>query len=297
MKRFNYLLLFLVICSFAGAQRSDNELFLRSMHQHITSEKLFSYVKQLSDSSLQGRLAGSPGMAKAVDIVQGYYAEWGLTPANGSSYIQAYPHPCVEIKPGSTMEILFPVKTGKKETVWINKAYPWADGWFAGNSSGNGDITAEIVYAGFGVSAPELDYDDYAGMDVKGKIVLIEGETPNKSREADSIRLWYNHTLHQTKIANAVKHGAIGMLYKWVPGPNALYEPGFVYAHVTDTVVNDIFLELAVLIRKRLPAFTRNKNPRLFIPGKKPTSRWCQPTIQMQREKISSDLFQGATPI
>ena len=103
--------------------------------------------------------------------------------------------------------------------------------------SGNGDVEADVVYCGFGVTAPELGYDDYKGIDVKGKIVLVEGETPNRSREPEDIAKWYHHTLHQTKLNNAFEHGAIGLLYKWVPGPNAPYNEGFVYCHVTDTFI------------------------------------------------------------
>ena len=66
--------------------------------------------------------------------------------AVGAVYIQEFPHPCVEIQPGSTMEILIPTPGAKKgETVWIRKGYDWADGWFAGGMSGNGDVEADVV--------------------------------------------------------------------------------------------------------------------------------------------------------
>ena len=48
----------------------------------------------------------------------------------------------------------------RKKTVWISKTYPWADGWFAGGMTSDGEVTADVVYAGFGVTAPELAYDD-----------------------------------------------------------------------------------------------------------------------------------------
>ena len=260
----------------AGAQRpqkqmTDEQKYLDAMHRNITSDKLFGYVEQLSDSTLEGRLAGSPGMAKAVKIVENYFKEWGLKPAgDNGSYIQEYSHPCVEVFPGSTMEILFPVYGQKrKDTVWISKSYPWADGWFAGGMTGNGDITADIVYAGFGVTAPELGYDDYAGIDVRGKIVLVEGETPNTSRNDDTLRMWYDHTLHQTKLNNAAAHGAAGLLYLWVPGPNAPYNEGFVYAHVTDTVVNDIFRGTGRTYAGTVKKIYETKEPQSFATGKK----------------------------
>lgn len=253
-----------------GTNMTDEEKYLDAMHRTITTEKIFGYVKQLSDPALEGRLAGSPGMAKAVDIVKGYYQQFGLIPigVNGS-YIQEFPHPCVEIRPGSTMDILFPTPSGKKGTVWISKSYPWADGWFAGGMTGNGEVTADIIYAGFGVTAPELGYDDYKGIDVKGKIVLIEGETPNVSRKPDSLAMWYNHTLHQTKLNNAAKHGAIGLLYQWVPGPNAPYNPELVYCHVTDTVVNDIFMGTGKTYKETIRQIYKTQKPASFHTGKR----------------------------
>lgn len=252
------------------ADMTEEEMYLDAMHRNITTEKIFGYVKQLSDPSLEGRLAGSPGMAKAVEIVEGYFKQWELMPGGkDGSYIQPFPHPCVEIQPGSTMDILFPVTSNKKETVWISKTYPWADGWFAGGMTGNGEVTADVVYAGFGVTAPELGYDDYKGIDVKGKIVLVEGETPNLSRNPDSLALWYKHTLHQTKLDNAVAHGAAGLLYKWVPGPNAPYNPGFVYCHVTDTVVNDIFRGTGKTYKETIRQIYKTRRPASFHTGKK----------------------------
>ncbi len=135
--------------------------------------------------------------------------------------------------------------------------------------SGNGEVTADIVYAGFGVTAPELGYDDYKGIDVKGKIVLVEGETPNRSQREDSLALWYEHTLHQTKLNNAVRHGAIGLLYKWVPGPNAPYNPGFVYCHVTDTVVNDIFRGTGRSYTETARKIKETLRPASFYTGKR----------------------------
>ncbi|MDR3140852.1 MAG: M28 family peptidase [Tannerellaceae bacterium] len=275
MKKTIFLLFALLFTSSLAAQSTNNELtdeenYLDAMHRYITSAKLLGYVRQLSDSSLQGRLAGSPGMEKAVEIVKGYFEEWNLIPGGtNGSYLQEYPHPCVEIKAGSAMSVLFPTPAGKKGVAWVMKEYPWADGWFAGNNSGNGEVTADIVYAGFGVSAPELGYDDYKGINVKGKIVLIEGETPNLSKHPDTIAMWYKHTLHQSKLANAASHGAAGMLYKWVPGPNALYNPDFIYCHITEPVMEDIFLGTGRTCKETVKGIYETKRPASFDTGKK----------------------------
>jgi hypothetical protein len=272
MRKTTLLIASFVCVSVLSAQQrpAGEENYLDAMHRYITSGKLFGYVCQFSDTTLRGRLVGSEGMAQAVRMVEGYYAKWGLLPAgSGGGYIQEYPHPSVEIGEGSTMEILFPLQSRQRETVWLPKTYPWADGWFAGHYSGNGEITAEVVYAGFGVSAPELGYDDYKGIDVRGKIVLIEGETPNRSRSADSIALWYKHTLHQTKLSNAFEHGAAGMLYYWVPGPNALYQPEFIYCNVTEAVVEDIFTGTGKTYKETVRKIYETRQPASFHTGKR----------------------------
>ncbi|MDR0659722.1 MAG: M28 family peptidase [Prevotellaceae bacterium] len=253
-------------------QLTQTEKYLDAMHKYITSEKLFGYVKHLSDSAFEGRLAGSKGMEKAARWAQERFKEWGLEQVVGAkNYIQDYPHPSIEVMPGSTMNIWLPVAQAKsKEPVWVAKQYPWGE-WYAGGTSGNGEITAEVVYAGFGVTAPEVGYDDYKGIDVKGKIVLIEGETPNTSRECADLEKWYPYTLHQHKVENAVKHGAVGMLYKWVPGPNNGYDPNFIYAYVTTPIVNDLFAGTGHEYEKVIEKIKKEKNPASFNMGKRAT--------------------------
>ncbi len=161
----------------------------------------------------------------------------------------------------------------QEKTVWISKTYPWADGWFAGGMTSNGEVTADVVYAGFGVTAPELGYDDYKDIDVKGKIVLVEGETPNISRNPDSLAMWYKHTLHQTKLNNAAAHGAAGLLYKWVPGPNApiIRDLSIV---MLQTLWSMIFSgEQARPIKKPSGRFIRLRSLPLSIPEREPTSK------------------------
>lgn len=279
-------------------QLTDEEQYLTSMHQYITSEKLFNYLLELSDSTLQGRLVGTEGMAKAVNIVTDYFQEFGLEPlGDRGTYVQEYPNICVEIGYGSGMSIFFPVESNnRKEKVWLEKTYPWADGWFAGNYSGNGEITADVVYCGFGVTAPELGYDDYKGIDVKGKIVLIEGETPNRSREPEDIAKWYNHTLHQTKMKNAADHGAIGVLYKWVAGPNSLYNPEMIYCHVTQPVVDDIFTGTGKTYKETVDKIYNDLKPQSFNTGKRARIKMVSKVIENATGKNVLGMVRGSDP-
>jgi hypothetical protein len=73
-----------------------------------------------------------------------------------------------------------------------------------------GSVTADVVFAGYGVTAPELGYDDYAGLEVQGKIVAVLGfDSPPSFPPA--VRAYFKD--HDVKRANAASHGAIGVLY------------------------------------------------------------------------------------
>jgi len=79
---------------------------------------------------------------------------------------------------------------------------------------------------------------------VKGKIILIEREAP-VSPEAGPGKFnpWYEYSFHQYKLENAVKHGAAGMLYNYGPisNPNNAYNEHFIYVHIGDSAVRDMF--------------------------------------------------------
>ena len=78
----------------------------------------------------------------------------------------------------------------------------------------------------------------------QGRIILIEREAPvNPSAGPEKFNPWYEHSFHQTKLANAVRHGAIGMIYNYGPiaNPNNDYYEKFIYVHIGDSVVKDIF--------------------------------------------------------
>ena len=83
-----------------------------------------------------------------------------------------------------------------------------------------GTISGPIVFAGFGITAPELGYDDYAGIDAKGKIVLIFDHEPQES-DAKSIFSGKGNTRYAgsfVKVRTAQEHGAVAVLL--MPEPN-----------------------------------------------------------------------------
>jgi hypothetical protein len=75
------------------------------------------------------------------------------------------------------------------------------------------DVDAPVVFVGFGVTAPELDYDDYAGVDVRGKVVALLKNAP--ARFSSTLRAYYADGY--LKVKNAVAHGAVGGLLLALP--------------------------------------------------------------------------------
>ena len=261
----------------APQPKTPERMYLDAMFENIKGTEIFDCVRLLSDSTLfQGRLSGSEGMRRAVDWVSSRYAEIGLQPLPGrSDYFLNFPTVCTEV-------------TGPCSLTVDGRNCTWAAEWYAGGTSANGVAEAEIVFAGFGVSAPELGYDDYAGIDVRGKIVLIEGETPNTSRNDDTLRIWYPYTLHQYKVANAVAHGAIGMLYRWVPGPNNGYDPGFIYAYITDNLADTVFEGSGRGYDATIRQLRAKKRPASFATGKKAR---IQMTMKHREDAVGHNLL------
>ena len=261
----------------APQPKTPERMYLDAMFENIKGTEIFDCVRLLSDSTLfQGRLSGSEGMRRAVDWVSSRYAEIGLQPLPGrADYFLNFPTVCTEV-------------TGPCSLTVDGRNCTWAAEWYAGGTSANGVAEAEIVFAGFGVSAPELGYDDYAGIDVRGKIVLIEGETPNTSRNDDTLRIWYPYTLHPYKVANAVAHGAIGMLYRWVPGPNNGYDPGFVYAYITDNLADTIFEGSGRGYDATIRQLRAKKRPASFATGKKAR---IQMTMKHREDAVGHNLL------
>ena len=71
------------------------------------------------------------------------------------------------------------------------------------------EVTADTVYVGYGITAPELDIDEYAGVDVKGRIVVVEPEVPVTPNEGpDAFKQWRPYSFHDYKVKNARQHGA-----------------------------------------------------------------------------------------
>jgi hypothetical protein len=173
----------------------------------IKPEAIAAHVRFLADDLLEGRETGSRGHAIAARYVAAQFAAAGLTPAgDGNTYFQRVPLRASRLVPESSS---FAVRDGERRVEFTHrKEVSIAPGLME-----VADVDAPVVFVGYGVVAPELHHDDYAGVDVKGKIVLIVRGAP--ASFPNNPRAYYGTTAVKGRFA--ADRGAIGMIS--VKGP------------------------------------------------------------------------------
>lgn len=240
------VLVSMMVASFASqgfAQRSKWKMPEETIEQKAmlatSSKDLKTWMTYLTSPECRGRLTGDKGFYKAVDYATDLFKQWGLQPAGeNGTYQQRFPHPYVMPQEGGFFTLHLPVGKG-----WVSKQYDYPDDYMVGGTSDTGFLkNLPLVYVGYGITAPELGYDSYKGVDVKGKIVVCERDVPYQGEDSRLQKAWMPYQYHNFKMTNAVKHGAAGMLYISTAGnPNPGYNKGFVYCCISDSVASDIF--------------------------------------------------------
>lgn len=175
--------------------------------ESISAQELAEHVTFLASDELAGRATGTPGIAEAERYIAAAFREMGLSPLpDHSTYFVDFTLFATSYDAQTTQ---LNVSTRGTE-INARVGTDFLPFWF----SGLGTVQTEIVFAGYGITAPEHNYDDYEGLDVEGKVVLVLRHEPNE-RDPDSpfdgVEL-SRHALFKTKAENAVSHGAVGML-------------------------------------------------------------------------------------
>ena len=155
----------------------------------------FGYIKVLASDAMLGRKSGEPGGQMAADYIVSKLKEWGLEPAGSKgTYLQDLTIEYYEAQPGAALEII----TGKTKREFV-----YGEDWRQVQYSGSGHLGADIIFVGYGISAPQKGYDEYAGVDVKGKVVLFSTDSPRML--AEKLR---EEAQFQNRIRAAQEHGA-----------------------------------------------------------------------------------------
>jgi hypothetical protein len=194
------LSLVLFICGNLFSQKNLE----RGLNQ-ITPGLLKQYIDYLASDSMKGRNTPSPELDKAADYIANQFAAFGIRKVNGS-YFQNIPF-CTRNLDANNC--LLKISMGSESRSFNLKA-----DYTPFEITANATVKADIVFAGYGITAPEFGYDDYKSIDVKGKIVLVLKHEPSE-KDAKSRFDGINDTKYSTlksKIDNAKQHGAIALL-------------------------------------------------------------------------------------
>ncbi len=230
---------FSILILYSGIAETNLSKGLNSIKPH----EVYDYCKTMALPKYAGRLTGHEGYTAAAGWAAGKFKQWGLKPINKiEGYLQPYPSPYTVIEEAEMTLLLFQNnKDAQKEESFKEIKLRLESDFLPLLFSDSGDNTAEMVFAGWGISAPDLGYDDYAGLDVKGKFVLCFRGTPDRSDQR-----YQKHDHHRFRMQTAKQKGALGIFYIYpdpLANPNGDWIQGFTPAIISEKTANHILEE------------------------------------------------------
>ncbi len=203
MRITNTCLLFVTaIILLAGCKHNEN-------NNSITGDEIKSHIAVLADDSLQGRKPFTAGETKAIAYISSQFKKLGLEPGNNGSYFQDVPMVEITSSPSATLDI-----SGGKTSIALHSLTD-----FVASTRRELDNVAlknsPLIFAGYGIVAPEYKWNDYAGLDVKGKTVVVLVNDPGfKSGEHNLFKgdtmTYYGRWTY--KYEEAARQGATGII-------------------------------------------------------------------------------------
>ena len=175
----------------------------------MSADSLAKHIAVLASDEYQGRKPFTEGETKTINYLKEQFALAGLEPGNGESYFQDVPMVNITTAAAPAMHVesakgKFSLKGFDDYVIWTDKI----------DSSITLDKT-ELVFAGYGVVAPEYNWNDYAGLDVKGKVVLVLVNDPGFNIGDSSLFKGKTMTYYGRwtyKFEEAARQGAKGCL-------------------------------------------------------------------------------------
>ncbi len=179
----------------------------------ITAEDLIEQVRILAAPEMEGRASGMSGGTRAAAHIAEEFRKIRLQPlGDRGDYLQLF-EVATGVRLGTRNRLALDLTPGYKEYQVGIMFQPFS-------LSAGARASGEVVFAGYGITAPELNYDDYAGLDVQGKIVLVMTHEPQETNPQGPFRRpeTFHYTEIRYKVINAREHGAKGIII--VTDPN-----------------------------------------------------------------------------
>lgn len=265
--------------------------------ESIKREELMETVETLCSSKFDGRLPGSEGYNMAANFAANKFKHIGLIPAGEEEYFQ---YLNVEYNKIDTPVVF--------NLIINNKSYPYILGkdFVLRGFTGSANLIAQVVFCGYGISRPDIGYDDYEKIDVNEKIVMVFKQNPSWKIKEEP---WGQEYPREKSIV-AKKHGARGILF--VSRPNdekpqpligsVMHGEGeqpedFPQLHISPEVANDFLSLLNMSINECQTKIDEKKSPNSFL-----TRRKAKIIVNAQYEKSAKTMniigrLEGSDPI
>jgi hypothetical protein len=180
---------------------SDTDAHVSEDVPQVSPARLEEHIRYLASDRLAGRGTGTPGYDSAARYVAGHFAALGLDSAGTEGYFQPVPFRRALAVEGSSLVLIG--RSGRRALAPYRDYVPGPN--FV---APHAEVTAPLVFAGFGATAPDRGYDDYRGVDAKGKIVVLLTGGPPSFPPAERA----HYATARMKRENAVSRGAVGIL-------------------------------------------------------------------------------------
>lgn len=231
-----------------------------SAQEKFSSKHAHDYIRQLCQPQFEARKTGLPGARKAAEWIASQFQSWGLQPGGDhGGFIQQFPMIVTNQKRVAQLKL----KNGAFGPI----TYQDENDFHLYFNSGSGKVTAEVVFVGFGISEPQKGWDDYAGMEVAGKIAFIYRGTPGDGQD------WSAENERDYKLLQATKHGAAALIMyerDWAIRGGTIHEEGYnsrmPALSISKKVARDIFQGTYHPLDHTLRDLT--KKPQSFATGK-----------------------------
>ncbi len=207
IKKFSFPLLSMTLIPFLLSSQEIPKEGLLS----ITPGEMKSHVYYLASDQMKGRNTPSPELDTCAAFIAREFASFGLKPIGDDKfYFQRFNVLKARLSEPNTLTL----SSAKGDT-----SYQIKDDFVPLHLTANRRVSAPLVFAGYGITAPEYNYDDYRTIDAKGKIVII---FTNEPQEKDSTSIFdgvkdTDHSKLLIKAENAMDHGAVGLLLVSTP--------------------------------------------------------------------------------
>jgi hypothetical protein len=238
---------------------------------------LLDQVKILSAPEMEGRASGTAGADRAAQHIAQLFRDAGLTPGGDQgNFFQPFQVVTgLRLGPVNSLAIVYPLSSlsPAPRAFSLNREFaPLA-------ISADGSLEGEAVFVGYGITAPGLHYDDYAGLDARGKIVLAMTHEPREQDQSSPFRQpeAFHYREHRHKVINAREHGARAIILvmdptherERLPPLRGISHPSGIPAiHVTRAVAEALLAPSGKRLSDLQRAIDRGLTPQSFpLPG------------------------------